>query len=215
MADIVPTITADNPHIYRTQLEKLETFANRLHVDISDGEFAPSKLVSINQIYWTEGQIIDLHMMVHDPGQFINDYLALSPDLVVAQAEARDGQLDKLALFEKLRRVGIKTGLGLLAATAVSDHEKLIRAVSHVLIFAGNLGYQGGQADLSCLAKIDQVRALNPEAEIAWDGGVNVENATKLIEAGVDVLNVGGYISRSEAPQDAYAILEKIARAGG
>lgn len=51
------------------------------------------------------------------------------------------------------------------------------------------------------------VKAINPEAEIGWDGGVNVDNAYTLTQGGVDVLNVGGTIANSTEPGQVYAAL--------
>ncbi len=215
MAQIVPTITAVNPHIFRTQLESRESFAQRLHIDLADDDFAPNELIPITQIYWTDGKTIDMHMMINDPGRYLDEYISLKPNLLIVHAEAKDGELDKVGLFEKLKQAGIKVGLCLLADSTVDDHKEMIKMVDHVLIFAGNLGYQGGQADLSCLNKVAEIKALNPDAEIAWDGGVKAENAKRFTEAGVDVLNVGGFIAKSASPQEAYAILEQIAVGSG
>jgi len=215
MVDIVPTITAANPHVYRTQLELREQFAERLHLDLAEGDFAPTELIPISQVYWSAEKTIDMHMMVHDPGRFVNEYISLKPSLLIVHVEAKDGELSRLDLFDQLKPLDIKVGVCIMAGTEVGEHEDLIKAADHVLIFAGNLGYQGGQADMSCTKKITQIRTLNPEAEIGWDGGVNADNAAKLIESGVDVLNVGGFIAKSDAPQEAYAILEQIIKSGG
>jgi pentose-5-phosphate-3-epimerase len=87
-----------------------------------------------------------------------------------------------------------------------------MHSFDQVLIFSGHLGYHGGEADLGLLDKVAKVRAHHPEAEIAWDGGINDQNAAKLVAGGVNVLNVGGYIQNSSTPQEAYATLEAITR---
>ena len=80
----------------------------------------------------------------------------------------------------------------------------------HVLIFSGDLGKHGGVADLSLLEKVNKIKALHPGAEIGWDGGINDTNAAKLIDGGVSVLNVGGFIQKSQKPDEAYAKLKSI-----
>ncbi len=77
-------------------------------------------------------------------------------------------------------------------------------------MFSGNLGYHGGQANLGLLDKVRDIRQHHPEVEIAWDGGINSDNAQQLMDAGVDLLNVGGFIQKSEDPEAAYATLESV-----
>jgi ribulose-phosphate 3-epimerase len=112
--------------------------------------------------------------------------------------------------IDHLHRHGIEVGLALLPRTKVEDVAPALAVIDHVLIFSGNLGYHGGQADLDLLGKARKVRELNPKIEIGWDGGVNDQNAREIAEAGVDVLNVGGFIQGSENPQKAYATLKAL-----
>ncbi len=71
-------------------------------------------------------------------------------------------------------------------------------------MFSGKLGHHGGKADLGLLDKVRQIRKYYPEVEISWDGGINDKNARQMAVAGVDVLNVGGFIHRSTKPEVAY-----------
>lgn len=72
------------------------------------------------------------------------------------------------------------------------------------MIFSGDLGHYGGTASLMQLEKIRLVRAIRPSIEIGWDGGVTIDNAFSLTQGGVDVLNVGGTIARSNEPAETY-----------
>ncbi len=96
------------------------------------------------------------------------------------------------------------SGLALLQDTSVESVSRIINKFNHILIFSGHLGYHGGQADLSLLDKVKQVRELHPQAEIGWDGGINDQNVKQLAEAGVDVLNVGGFIQKAADPVQAF-----------
>jgi ribulose-phosphate 3-epimerase len=111
----------------------------------------------------------------------------------------------------ELHRAGIKTGLALLHDTPVEYAEQIMHSFDQVLIFSGNLGHHGGEADLGLLDKVRAVRAHHPDVEIAWDGGIKAENAKQLIDAGVDVLNVGGFIQHASDPAQAYATLKALA----
>jgi ribulose-phosphate 3-epimerase len=65
-------------------------------------------------------------------------------------------------------------------------------------------------ADLTLLEKVQQAKSINPNIEIGWDGGVNAENVRQLADAGVDIINSGGYIHRAPDPALAYHTLVKL-----
>jgi ribulose-phosphate 3-epimerase len=204
---ICPTVTAETTDEYLQQMQRVEPFATRIHVDITDGDFAPHKLVNFDQVWWRGNRTIDLHIMHRYPLDHAEIILAMSPRLVIVHAEA-EGNL--MNFIDHLHRHGIEVGLALLPRTKVEDVAPALAVIDHVLIFSGNLGYHGGQADLDLLGKARKVRELNPKIEIGWDGGVNDQNAREIAEAGVDVLNVGGFIQGSENPQKAYATLKAL-----
>ena len=205
MSVICPTVTALEAHTYRTQLERIEGFAKRMHLDFMDGIFAPTRSVLPAQAYWPPAVQIDMHVMYKRPGEQIDQLIHMGPDLVILHAEA-EGEL--LEMFTDLAAAGINTGVAFLQDTSAQDAQLLIENVDHVLIFSGDLGKFGGKVDEALFAKIREVKEINPSVEIGWDGGVNAENVELLTRAGVDVLNVGGAIQKAANPQAAYGILE-------
>lgn len=206
MISICPTITAETPDEYRAQMERVEPFATRLHVDVADGQFAPRKLINFSDIWWRGNRTIDLHVMYERPLEHAEILLALQPRLIIVQAEA-DGNF--LNFSKHLRAHGIEIGVALLPRTTVETIKPALEFIDHVLIFSGNLGYQGGsEADLGLLDKVKQIRGLKPQIEIGWDGGVNDRNITQIAQAGVDVINVGGFIAGADDPAQAYVTLK-------
>jgi len=206
---ITPTVTANNAHTYRTQMERLAPFATRVHIDVMDGTFAPVKSINLDQSWWPGGVRADLHMMVENPFDHVELYRALGPQLVIVHAEAAG---DFMAFAEAMHKHGIETGVALLQETSVDTIAPALSMIDHVLIFSGDLGHFGGTADLGLLDKVRHLRELKPTLEIGWDGGINDQNIYKLAEAGVDVLNVGGFIQRADNPEQAY---EKLRHALG
>jgi len=206
MVTICPTVTASEPHSYRTQLERLEPFAKRLHIDLADGRFAPRQLIDADKIWWPKGTKADIHLMYQHPEGQLKTLLDLRPHLIILQAEAQGTFLD---LARRIQDHDVKVGLALLPATEVEVIAPAIQAVQHVLIFSGNLGYQGGStADLGLLRKVEQLKSLKPELEIGWDGGINEQNVHKLAATGIDILNVGGFIQSADDAAAAYAKLK-------
>ena len=204
MATIVPTVTACDEYEYNQQLKILKPFAPRVHIDLMDGVFAPSQSPDLSHIWWPHEMAADIHIMYQNPMDYIDQLIALKPRMVVIHNEANVHHMDFAA---RLHAADIEAGLALLHDTPVEWAYQIMHSFDHVLIFSGNLGYQGGTADLGCLDKVAKVRAHHPDVEIGWDGGINHLNAQLLIDGGVDVLNVGGYIKNSVNPAGAFAEL--------
>jgi ribulose-phosphate 3-epimerase len=209
MAAICPTVTAFDPHEYRVQMERLELFCERVHIDLMDGIFTPTVSPGLDQVWWPEQLIADIHLMYEDPNAQIPELIRLKPKLVVIHQEA---QGDHQAFADQLHAHGIKVGLALLHDTLVEEIQALIPVFDHVLVFSGDLGKHGGVADMAILQKVSRLREYRPDLEIGWDGGVNDENAAALLAGGVDVLNVGGFIQNATDPAAAYAKLKTISK---
>ncbi|HUD06626.1 MAG TPA: hypothetical protein VMR34_01950 [Candidatus Saccharimonadales bacterium] len=211
MAVICPSITAMNEHLYRTQMERIENVAKRIHIDLSDERFAPSRLVDIKKIWWPDHLRADLHLMCSEPENYLDEAIRLKPKLVIVHAEA-DGNHMRMA--QELHSAGIKFGVALLPITPPDFISQMYREIDHVLVFAGHLGYFGGVADMSQLRKVRSIREVEPDIEIGWDGGINDKNIEEMANAGVDVFNVGGFIQHSKEPAQAYAKLSQKVGAG-
>lgn len=208
MAQIAPTITAENAHVYREQVERVEGFARRIHIDLMDGVFAPNKSVAPEAVWWSEGMSADIHVMFQEPANAIELLLKLNPELIIIPAESEFdfAQLQKFRAESKTR-----FGVALLPETSVVSVQDVLQQVDHLLIFSGNLGYQGGSvADLNLLEKVQQAKMINPKLEIGWDGGVNAQNVRQLADAGVDIINSGGYIHHAPDPALAYQALTAL-----
>ena len=198
---IVPTILSNNKQEYRAQIERINPFTRRVQIDVTDGVFAPNPTLDITNIWWPKNWQADLHMMVAQPSNYLETILKLSPSLCILHAESNE---NILPIFEKLKAAGIKTGVALLPSTYPGNAKAYIDVADHVLIFAGQLGTQGGQADLMQMEKIPLVRNMKPELEIGWDGGANVTNVRALAHADLDVINVGSAISTSPNPAETF-----------
>lgn len=207
MAVICPTITAYDPHEYRDQIEQVEGFAQRIHVDLMDGELTPKASPELQQIWWPENLTTDVHLMYKRPQEAMDHLLKLRPNLIVIHYEADANHAE---LIELIHDHGVKAGLALVQNVSVEEAGPLIEKFDQILIFSGHLGFHGGEADLSLLDKVRQVREQYSDKEIAWDGGINDQNAKQLVEAGIDVLNVGGFIQKSPDSQKAYATLKGV-----
>lgn len=208
MTVVAPTITTDNPAVYQQRLDEFLKFASRIQIDITDGKFAPSQTINLNQVYWPERSQrktgIDLHLMLMMPLNWLDQIVSLAPDKVIVHAESYDAHNVLPKIFSHLHKFGIAVGLALLPATQPEQVKDLITEVDGVLIFGGHLGYQGGVADLHQLSKVQSIKVINEQVAIEWDGGANLENVATIAKAGVDQINIGSAISSADNPHQMY-----------
>lgn len=202
---IVPTILTEQPADFSKFLQLYPTFAKRIQIDVADGGFVATQTIQPNAItQLPAGVDFDFHLMVIRPSEYVKDIVRLKPNLVIFHAEAGENLLTTMAAIKK---AGIKVGVALLQRTFPGIVKQYIAAADHVLIFAGNLGKNGGTADLLQTEKIKLVKAINPNCEIGWDGGINLDNVRAVAHSGVDVINVGSFIAMNPDPKAAYESL--------
>ena len=204
MSIIAPAITVETEDQYKTSIDRIKSFAQRVHVDISDGEFAPVFLVEPAKLWWPKEWIVDIHAMVMHPMDYVDKLISLKPHLITFHAETG---VNLLPIMENIKKNGIKAGVALLKQTVPETMAAEIRAADHVLVFSGDLGHYGGTASLMQLEKVRLIKGINPNVEIGWDGGVSVDNAFTLTQGGVNVLNTGGAINNADNPDDVYDTL--------
>ena len=208
MSVIAPAILAETPEDYKLKIERIHTFVERVHIDVCDGEFAPTFTVGAAQVWWPQGWVVDIHAMVARPSEHLETLISLKPHMIIFHVEAQE---DLVPVLQHVKKFGIKAGIALLRSTVPNTVEAAIKEADHVMIFTGELGKYGGTASLMQLEKVRLIRALHPTVEIGWDGGVNLENAYSLAQGGVDVLNVGGTLANAEDPQATYkALVDEI-----
>ena len=206
MSIIAPAILATNLEEYKAQVEAIFPFAERVHIDVTDGEFAPNLTLPETQIWWPQEWKVDIHMMVARPREHIDTMIQRNPNIVIFHAEVEE---DLVPIFERLKNeTMIKPAVALLRSTVPETVAPAIQAAEHVLVFSGNLGEMGGRASMMQLEKIRLIKQINNNVEIGWDGGANFSNVFNLTQSGVDVVNVGSGIMQSQSPEQSYRQME-------
>jgi ribulose-phosphate 3-epimerase len=204
MSVIAPTVLAETADDYKAQIERLHEFAERVHIDISDGEFAPTFTVSAAQVWWPQEWTVDIHAMVARPSDHLETLLNLKPNMIIFHAEVQE---DIVPILQRVKQMGVKAGISLLRSTVPSTVKPAIEVADHVMIFSGELGKYGCTARMMQLEKVRLIKAIRTDVEIGWDGGINTDNAYSLAQGGVDVLNVGSTIAKAADPKSVYAKL--------
>ena len=176
-----------------------------LHVDVMDGIFVPN--ISFGQpivkhIRKHAQKPLDVHLMIMDPGRYINDFKEAGADIITVHYEACT-HLDRT--IHAIHDAGMKAGVVLNPHTAVCLLEDMVQECDVVLLMSVNPGFGGQKFIENTYNKVRQLRALcdrkNPRCLIEVDGGVNLQNAPVLYEAGADVLVAGNAVFKSADPQ--------------
>ncbi len=201
MTAIAPCITVETEDAYKAAVDRLHPFANRVHIDIMDGEFAPTFSIGIDKVWWPKEWQVDIHAMVARPSEYVNQLIQLKPTTIIFHAEVQE---DLGPILQKIKAAGIHAGVGLLKPTVPANVAAYIKAADHVLVFCGDLGHYGGKADLMQLEKVRLIRSIRGDLEIGWDGGAAIENVFSLAQGGVNVINSGGAINNATDPAAMY-----------
>ena len=148
--------------------------------------------------------------MIMDPGRYINDFREAGADILTVHYEACT-HLDRT--LNAIKDAGMKCGVVLNPHTPVALLEDIVQVCDMVLLMSVNPGFGGQKFIENTYNKVRQLRELcnrkNPQCLIEVDGGVNTGNASKLFEAGADVLVAGNAVFKSENPMQTIIDLKR------
>ena len=172
--------------------------AEYLHIDVMDGHFVPN--ITIGPLVVAAlrphcGMCLDVHLIIANPDQYIEQFIQAGADLVTVHAEAAV-HLHRTVSF--IREKGAKAGVALNPATPPDVIEYVLPFTDLVLLMTVNPGF-GGQAFIpEVLPKISDVKNMVLEkglyTEIQVDGGVNIHTAEAVVRAGANVLVAGSAV---------------------
>ena len=196
---IAPSILASDFSRLADELKDIEKGgADYVHLDVMDGRFVPNLTFGapvVKKIRPHTKMFFDCHLMVENPENYIEDFVAAGADMLVVHVEATK-HLHRT--IQHIHEKGIKAGVALNPATSLSTIEEILPYVDMVLIMSVNPGY-GGQAFIPTMVeKITRLKKMvakqGREILIQVDGGINPKTAQQVVEAGADVLVAGSFI---------------------
>jgi len=215
MAIIAPSLLSANFLRLEQDCEMLNSSeAEWFHLDVMDGRFVPNisfGLPVIAAIRKATKKVCDVHLMIEDPGQYAQAFKDAGADVLTVHVEACRHLHRNI---QQIKALGMKAGVALNPHTPISSIEEIIADVDLVCVMSVNPGFGGQKFIPATLAKIKQLKALitanHSTALIEVDGGVTLENASSIIEAGADVLVAGNTVFASGSPIETIKQLKSI-----
>ena len=212
---LAPSILAADFSRLGEEIRKTEeNGAMYLHLDVMDGAFVPSisfGMPLISSIRKASGQIFDVHMMVEEPGRYVEDMKQAGADLICVHQEACT-HLDWT--ITQIKESGLKAGVALNPATPISLLDCVLDQVDMVLLMSVNPGFGGQKFIPYTLEKVRRLRQLLNErhlsTDIQVDGGVTLSNAEVLLDAGANVLVAGSAVFKGDAGENTRAFMKQF-----
>lgn len=203
---------ADFKNLERDIRTTEEAGATWIHLDVMDGCFVPSisfGMPVISSLRSCSNQVFDVHMMVEDPGRYVEDIRKCGADFITVHAECCK-HLD--STLNIIRQTGVKAGVALNPATPIETIDLVLPLVDMVLIMSVNPGFGGQKFIPYTLEKVRALRnrcnELGLDTIIQVDGGVTLDNVRDLLEAGANSIVAGSSVFRGDAAENTRSFLE-------
>jgi ribulose-phosphate 3-epimerase len=200
-------LTADLTRLGDEIQAALQASAERIHVDVMDGQFVPNltfgPLVvgAISPLTLAARALLEVHLMIEQPEKLINEFAQAGAQLIIVHVETCP-HLNRT--IQQIKDLDVKAGVTLNPATPLVDIEEVLGEVDQVLIMSVNPGFGGQTYIPGSTEKIARLRQMLAERKLGHvavevDGGISPSNVAEVVSAGADVLVVGSCIYNSKA----------------
>ncbi len=215
MAIVAPSLLSANFLRLQDECTMLnESEADWFHLDVMDGRFVPNisfGIPIIQQIRKTTTKICDVHLMIIEPEKYAEAFKAAGADILTVHFEACTHLHRNI---QQIKSLGMQAGVAINPHTQVELLHNVLQDIDLVCMMSVNPGFGGQQFIPQTIQKIIDLRKMiierNLNVKIEIDGGVTLENAKEILEAGADVLVAGNTIFGSADPKATIATLKRL-----
>jgi ribulose-phosphate 3-epimerase len=191
--------------------------ADLLHVDVMDGHFVPNITIGpvvVKAVKRVANVPLDVHLMITNPDRYVDAFVEAGADMLSVHLEVLPHLHRTVAYIKSL---GVKAGVVLNPSTPAAALEEIAGDVDFVLVMSVNPGFGGQKFIPKSLQKVGAIRTLldraGSKAPIEMDGGIDLSNVARAVEAGVEIVVAGSAIFSAPDPAAATRALKDAAAA--
>ncbi len=204
----VSILDADFTHL-EDEIRKIEPYADFIQIDVMDGHFVPNISFGI-PIVRAIKNITDIpleaHLMIQEPQRYIKDFIDAGSNCVIIHYES-ESSIEILNIIKEIKEYGIEAGLAVNPDTPIMNITDYLKNIDILLVMSVFPGFGGQKFIKKTYDRIRKIRRIidseDIKVKVEVDGGVNLNNAHKLLKAGTDILVVGSAIYKSSDTEEA------------
>ena len=215
MLKLAPSILSADFSRLLEDVKKIEAGgADYIHVDVMDGHFVPNISFGapvMRSLTGKTGLPFDVHLMIEDPDRYLADFVTPQTAYITVHQEAC---VHLHRTIQNIKSHGVKAGVAINPATPVSALECILEDVNLVLVMSVNPGFGGQKFIPGALRKVRELAKIKRERNLSFaieiDGGVTLDNAAEVMDAGVEIAVAGSAVFGAENVPERTAAIKQI-----
>ena len=198
------------------EIRKIEPYADFIQIDVMDGHFVPNISFGIPIIRAVRNITdipLEVHLMIQEPQRYIKDFVDAGSNCIIIHYES-ESSIEILNVLKEIKEYGIEAGLAVNPDTSIINITDYLKNIDLLLIMSVYPGFGGQKFIRKTYERIKKIKRVinleNIKVKVEVDGGVNLDNAPKLLKAGTNILVVGSAIYKSKDIDKAAKLFSSI-----